>query len=78
LEELEDEFLRIEDIADELYRARVPDGTSVSLSRAIDESGEPFVGIDDDRLWLVGLVCEGCYNPAPWFLSRLTPCIADE
>jgi hypothetical protein len=59
--------------ADELWEATVPSGSCLSLADATDSSGGSFPGIDGDSTWVVALFCEACQNPAPWFLSFLTP-----
>src|SRR5690606_4109967 len=45
LQELETEFLHVEEIAEELYRAEVPAGTSIDLATLTDEAGNTFPGI---------------------------------
>jgi hypothetical protein len=73
-EDLEQEFLDIEEIADELYTVYLTAGQSVNLSRLTDDEGEPFPGIDDVGTWLFALKCESCTNPAPLFMTILHPC----
>lgn len=73
-EEMEAEFLSLDRIADEIWRGSVPSGTSTVLSSLKNDAGEPFSGIDDTGTWIVALVCGGCANPAPWYLSILKPC----
>jgi hypothetical protein len=74
LEELEDEFLDLEFLADELYSLNLSAGQSVSLSRLTDANGTAFPGIDDVGVWVVALKCGSCSNPAPLFLTVLEPC----
>jgi hypothetical protein len=71
--ELEEQFLLLEDLASEYYGARLNTGQEVRLSELVDERGNAFPGIDDDGLWLFSLICSSCRNPAPWFLSILSP-----
>ncbi len=59
--------------ADQLWEADVPSGSCLSLAEATNGSGDTFPGIDGDGTWMVALFCGGCSNPAPWFLSFLTP-----
>lgn len=71
--ELEDQFLDLELIADNLWRGEVPSDTNLALTCLKDEAGEPFTGIDGTGTWIIALVCGSCQNPAPWYLSTLTP-----
>ena len=72
--ELETRFLDLETIADEMYRGEVASGTSIDLSTLKTEAGQSFAGIDASGTWIVALVCGNCMNPAPWYISILTPC----
>ena len=71
--DLEKQFLRLDDLASEHYGARLNTGQEVRLSELEDEAGQAFSGIDDDGIWLFSLMCSSCRNPAPWFLSILSP-----
>ena len=71
--DLEEQFLLLEDLASEYYGARLNTGQEVRLSELVDETGSAFPGIDDDGVWLFSLICGSCHNPAPWFLSILSP-----
>jgi hypothetical protein len=73
-EELEAKFLDLELIAVDMYKADVPAGTSFDLTGLTNEAGEPFAGIDGTGTWIIALVCGSCRNPAPWYISTLTPC----
>jgi hypothetical protein len=72
--ELEDSFLRIESIATEMYRDDVDAGENWPLTELVDETGNPFTGITADGTWVLALICGDCGNPAPWYLTILTPC----
>jgi hypothetical protein len=72
--DLEAEFLDLELIADKMYRGQVTAGDKLSLSTLVDAAGQPFTGIDANGTWIVALMCGGCANPAPWFLSTLARC----
>jgi hypothetical protein len=74
--ELEQKFLDIEIIAQELYRGTVDVGTSIDLSKLTltTDSNKHFAGISDSGTWLVALQCGACKNPAPWYLTVLKPC----
>jgi len=71
--ELQEQFLLLEELASEYYGARLNTGQEVRLSDLVDETGDSFPGIDDDGVWLLSLICGSCRNPAPWFLSILSP-----
>ncbi len=74
--ELEDKFLDLELVADQLFRGTVEAGSVQSLSALTDENGQPFTGIDDTGTWVLALTCPApdCVNPAPWYLTILQPC----
>jgi hypothetical protein len=72
--EMQSNFLNLDSIADVMYKASVPAGTSLDLSKAKDPSGNPFPGIDATSNWVVALNCGDCANPAPWYLTVLKPC----
>jgi hypothetical protein len=72
--ELEARFLDLETIADQMYRGEVASGTSLDLSTLKTDAGQSFTGIDASGTWIVALVCGNCMNPAPWYISILTPC----
>jgi hypothetical protein len=85
---VEDNFLKLESLADEWYRKDITEGTSVSLGDLYipgagesdtegdqDTSGrQMFQGIDDQGVWILALFCGSCANPAPWFITILHPC----
>ena len=73
LAELEEKFLLLGDLASEYYGARLNTGQEVRFSDLVDETGNGFPGIDDEGIWLLSLICSSCRNPAPWFLSILSP-----
>lgn len=73
--QLTEQFLGLENIAAELYRAPVPLGSTLHLSTLVEEtSGAPFTGISSTGTWILALNCLECTNPAPWFLTILRPC----
>jgi hypothetical protein len=69
-----DNFLKLDEIAAEMYEADVDIGTKISFSAAKTKDGKAFAGIDDTHTWIVALNCGSCQNPAPWYLSILKPC----
>jgi hypothetical protein len=73
--ELEAQFLDLELIHEDMFRAEVPSGTSFNLSNLRNESGTAFAGIDATSTWALALICGECANPAPWYLTILKPCM---
>jgi hypothetical protein len=73
-DELEKQFLDLELIADNVYRADVPSGSILDFTTLADSSGTSFPGVDSNGIWVVGLICGACRNPAPWYLTILEPC----
>ncbi len=74
-QQLTEQFLGLENIAAEMYRAPVPQGSTLNLSALVEETtGAPFAGINATGTWILALNCTKCTNPAPWFLTILTPC----
>ena len=74
--ELEPRIMDLELIATSLWDIKHLQGRSVDLSEAVQRgSGDPFVGFDsaDHGIWLLGLMCSACQNPAPLLLSILNP-----
>jgi len=72
--ELEAQFLDLELISQGMWRGNIDSGTSANLSTFTNEAGEPFPGIDGTGTWVLALICGGCRNPAPWYMTVLTPC----
>lgn len=72
--ELEQEFLDLELIAQETYRGEVAAGEEMALTGLANDAGQPFTGITADGTWILALMCGRCGNPAPWYLTVLTPC----
>jgi hypothetical protein len=72
--ELEQNFLQIETIADEMYRGDVLAGRELPLTELAREDGTPFAGITADGTWILALICGVCGNPAPWYITILEPC----
>lgn len=77
--ELEENFLDLvrydrSIVADSTWLLEVPAGDRATLSSAVDENGARFAGIDAEGTWMLALFCTQCQNPAPWYLTFLTPC----
>ena len=73
VEQIEGDFLGIEQLADELYIANVSGVLSYDLSQLTREDGGAFEGFSEDYLWLIALRCSLCVNPAPPFLTLVQP-----
>jgi hypothetical protein len=71
---LEDQFLDLETITEDIWRTNIDTGTAATLSSFTNQSGEPFQGIDGNGTWVLALFCGMCRNPAPWYLTVLTTC----
>ena len=72
--QLESQFLDLDLIATDYYRADIPSGTVLDFTTLKDSAGNSFPGVDDTGTWLVGLICGNCRNPAPWYMTILKPC----
>lgn len=69
---IETDFVRLYEIADQLYSANVYGLAAVDdLSIAVDEAGNAFPGFTTDGTWLIALVCtlDTCTSPTPMFLA---------
>ena len=68
LSALEDDFLQLEDLADELYIVNVATLGSYDLTTI-----DGFAGFEGEGTWLVAMRCGGCVNPSPPFLGLFDP-----
>jgi hypothetical protein len=73
-EELEKQFLDLDLIAADYYRADITDVGTLDFTTLKDKNNASFPGVDGNGTWLVGLICGNCRNPAPWFMTVLKPC----
>ena len=73
LDELETRFLDLELIADDLWRLELEGGHTSELGLAVDADGAAFPGFDAGGIYLLGLLCSSCPNPAPLFLTVVSP-----
>ena len=64
LSELEQRFLELEDLADELYIVDVAGLGSYDLMEL-----EGFSGFEGEGTWLVAMRCSSCVNPSPQFVG---------
>jgi len=69
---LEAGFLDLELLADRAWEAEVSQGTSLDLAD-LQSGGEPFGGFHGEGLWILGLRCGTCVNPAPLLLTLVEP-----
>jgi hypothetical protein len=75
LDDLENDFLNLESLAEGWWRGEVEAGKSIDLATLSSSSGEPFPGIDAQGIWLTALFCTiNCGNPAPWSITILRVC----
>jgi len=74
--DLNEQFLDIELIADDLWRGHVTKGSKINLSTLTNSDGDAFEGVPDGSSdqWLLGLLCTNCVNPTPWYVTRLETC----
>jgi len=73
IEEMEAQFLDLQIIPDEMYTADIGGRGDFELIDALDTDGNAFAGFEDagtgEGLWLLGLFCSTCANPAPLYLA---------
>jgi hypothetical protein len=75
--ELEEDFVNLEDRAEDVFRARVGEESRLSLGVLTNETGEAFAGITANRTWILALMCESCFKRAPLYLTALEGCSLD-
>jgi hypothetical protein len=68
-DEMEQQFYDLQLIAAEMYTAEIGGLGEYELINATDEAGNAFEGFEGEGLWLLGLFCSTCPNPAPLYLS---------
>lgn len=71
--QLESQFLDLQTIATDLYKAEIPYGSVLDFTKLMDDAGHSFPGVDSNGTWLVALICTNCRNPAPYYLTILEP-----
>ena len=69
--DIEAQFLDLELLADEIWRMPVANATRADLS--LLDGDTPFTSFTADGLWILGLQCSVCANPAPRFLTVVQP-----
>lgn len=71
--DVQSQLLDLELIADGLWQIELEtEETEIDLSAAAGD--EPFTGVAAGGTWILALRCSSCPNPAPPFLTVLTPC----
>lgn len=70
LEELEEQFLQLPDVAQEYYTMEIGYETGLDMS-ALSELG--FSDFSTQERWLFALRCARCLNPAPLFVGIIEP-----
>jgi len=71
-EDLQTQFLDLELIATTLYEMDLSGGSAADLAEMSDGTNN-FSGFSADGVWILGLMCSTCANPAPLFLTVLEP-----
>jgi hypothetical protein len=68
IQDLQDQFLDLELIADQTWSVELSGTTGYDLAELPD-----FTGFTTEGTWILGLTCSTCANPAPLFLTVLEP-----
>ena len=68
VEDLQEQFLDLELIADQTWSIELTGTTGYDLAEIPD-----FTGFTTDGTWILALTCSTCANPAPLFLTVLEP-----
>jgi hypothetical protein len=71
VEDLQNQFLDIELMADDLWTIELTGGSTADLANLSGDT--PFTDFSAEGTWIVALRCSLCSNPAPLFLSVLAP-----
>ncbi len=71
LDEIEQRFFELEDLAEESWTMEV--GGTLEADLAGLQGDHSFEGVVGEGSWLMGLECSSCDNPAPRFLTVLIP-----
>lgn len=76
LSEIEERIFDLEIMATSLYELELTGGRTADLAQAVErDSGESFTNFEreEDGVWLAGLICSTCRNPAPLVLTVIEP-----
>ncbi|MEE9384693.1 MAG: hypothetical protein V3V08_14910 [Nannocystaceae bacterium] len=76
LVQLQDRILDLEEMATTLWRLSLPEVSSTAnIGRAVNQAdGTAFAGFEaGEGLWIMGLMCDLCQNPAPLLLTIFEP-----
>lgn len=71
--EMEENVLDLMSLADKKWETDIESGASVALNDMVDDNNDAFEQFEGDGSWLFLLLCDGCQNPAPPFLTLLDP-----
>jgi hypothetical protein len=73
LTDIEEQFLDIELISDDLWSIDLVGQSSANLGSASSDTGS-FPGLDGTSTYILALRCSRCANPAPLYLAPLSLC----
>ncbi|MCP4606404.1 MAG: hypothetical protein GY847_38835 [Proteobacteria bacterium] len=76
IQELEEHLLDLKIIHSSIYEIQLAGGRKADLSMATNANAS-FTGFSGNGIWLLGLLCSACQNPAPLFLTILNPVSGD-
>jgi hypothetical protein len=73
--QLQEKILDLELLATSIYDLKLTGGKTADLSKARErKTGAAFTGFQpSDGVWVLGLMCSACQNPAPIVLTVLNP-----
>ncbi len=69
IEEMEQQYLDLELVAEEQYTAEIGGKGDFELTGGVDASGAAFTGFEGEGIWLLGLFSTYSSYPAPFFLG---------
>lgn len=71
LDEIAQQFVALDQLAEEVWTADIEGRTHVDLSELV--GSRPFPGVDNQSRWLLALSCGSCDSPVPRVLMVLAP-----
>jgi hypothetical protein len=72
-EDLESQALDLMIIADSKWESEIEQGRTIALRDLTNENGDNFEQFKSGGAWVFILMCDTCQNPAPLFLTLLSP-----
>ncbi len=69
LAEVEQQFLRMESLAEQIYEANVLGQQVIPFSTLLNSEGASPDSLSEELLWILALRCSTCVNPAPLFVG---------